>query len=249
MMKKSIALSALSLTLCISSLTADPVPDMALLTAGTFAYPYGLPDYSVAAELQFKKDKTFALYYAAPGYTSYNTGSFSIEGGQVRLRPVKCYTDRGGSPMDCKEGAGEFTCRISENAESLHYSRFLSCDAKKAETAAGIDFPAHGSKVKSGEKRRIQGIGVVTMGAREGVTTASVKIRKSPSTDAEAVTFVDFEVQASLPSVPANSRVIVLARTEAKEKVGKWNNYWLCVDVGMNRGVWMYGEFVSLKGN
>lgn len=204
----------------------------------------------MAAELQFKKDRTYALNYEAPGYGSYDTGSFSIEGGKVRLRPVKCYTDRNGSALvDGREGAGEFSCTLSESPESLYYTRFLSCTAKKTETAAVIDFPVVSTRVKSGEKRRIQGVGVVTMGAREGVTTTIVKIRESPSTDAEAVTFEDFEIQASLPSVPTNSRVIVLARTEVKESVGRWNNYWLYVDVGAKRGVWMYGEFVSLKGN
>ncbi len=50
-----------------------------------------------------------------------------------------------------------------------------------------------------------------------------------------------------MPAVPVNTRVMVLARTGEKDRVGKWNNYWRYVDVGGNTGVWMYGEFVRLK--
>jgi hypothetical protein len=45
--------------------------------------------------------------------------------------------------------------------------------------------------------------------------------------------------------------VIVFARTEAREKVQSWNNYWYYVELDIliggpsaTRG-WMYGEFVA----
>lgn len=88
--------------------------------------------------------------------------------------------------------------------------------------------------VKEGEERKIGDIKVITMGLKSMTATENVKLRKEPKTDAATIQFAvfskkkpddpfDLEFKQFLPK---DTNVTILVRTEKKEKVQEWENYW-----------------------
>jgi len=100
----------------------------------------------------------------------------------------------------------------------------------------------------------IHGVDTVSLGSKNGIVTAALKIRESPGTSAQEITWqCDMPEGEPVKSIEKGKQLTVFARTKEKNKVGKWNNYWYyvmynpdCEDSGSITG-WVFGEFVKIK--
>jgi hypothetical protein len=108
--------------------------------------------------------------------------------------------------------------------------------------------------VPQGENVVIDGIKAVTVGAVNSVATDNVKIRSAPSVNANAYEYSPSIEQGNAGFVPKGTRVKLLARTSAEEKVQTWTNYWYYVELvdsptlNNHRFAWLFGEFIERPG-
>jgi hypothetical protein len=115
----------------------------------------------------------------------------------------------------------------------------------------GIYLTSNDYRVEAGLTRQINGYKVVTMGGVEGRATENVRIRPMPTL---LCNYYEYNggMGGRFPYYPKGYYVKIYARTEKKEKIGDWDNYWYYVELisdtrDMETGwVWMYGEFVVL---
>lgn len=224
--------------------------------------------YKGKSEIQFHKNKTYTVTYDTDAMSFLNSGKYSIKNNAILLEPDTCKDARAGNDMPCGESLGRAECRFTDDNTSLYYSKYLQCTSREKknqkfleslllenENALGmkisrIVFPVQENKVKPGTEVVYDGIPVIVLPG-SGITTTVVKIREKPSTSSKALTYcntVAYDPSSQeYDAVPKNTMVKIIARTRDKCTVGKWNNYWYCISVGMNNRVWMFGEFVKLK--
>ncbi|MBN1523107.1 MAG: hypothetical protein JW904_01385 [Spirochaetales bacterium] len=114
--------------------------------------------------------------------------------------------------------------------------------------------------VREEKKVEINGAAAVTMGYKLRATTENLRIRKGPSTNDEHLTFFFKDTKSgqikSWGSLLAGTNIRVLARTESKQKVEDWNNYWYYVEYKEPKGsmvvykrAWSYAEFINTDSN
>ncbi len=224
--------------------------------------------YKGKSEIQFYKNKTYEFTYDTDAMSFLNSGKYSITNSAILLEPDTCQDVRARSTMPCGESLGRAECRFAVDNTSLYYSKYLQCTSREKnnqkfieslllenENALGMKisrmvFPVEENKVKPGTEVVYNGIPVIVLPG-SGITTTLVKIREKPSTSSKALTYcatVAYDPSAKeYDAVPKNTMVRIIARTRDKYTVGKWNNYWYCISVGMNDRVWMFGEFIKLK--
>jgi hypothetical protein len=93
------------------------------------------------------------------------------------------------------------------------------------------------------------------MGLKKGTVTTNAKFRVTPSPRAREMPFINFTdtgagpAEEKLAYIPADTSVVILARTEQKVKVQQWENYWLYLEVEepldqWKKG-WVFGEFIK----
>ncbi|MBP7737551.1 MAG: hypothetical protein KA369_16340 [Spirochaetes bacterium] len=238
-------------SLLIAATTTMPAPDHNLLSKTDFYFSCcGIG----GSELKFLKNNSFSMHYMIDGgFLWYNEGTYEIAGNDIVLRPVKCRQEQSGPVLDCKKATGDIVCNVVRNDDSVFYSLYLHCRPKNYSYPQAADFknqkfeyPVKDSAVRAGEKKRVDGIAVIAIGAKQAVTTSNVKLRAKPSVSAKEIEFRLYPDYRSL-SVPAKTEITVYARTEKKEKVQNWENYWFYVKAGMADPAWMFGEFVKIK--
>jgi hypothetical protein len=106
--------------------------------------------------------------------------------------------------------------------------------------------------VPAGLDRTVDGVKVKTMGCKPAVVTENAKIRIKPSIDSDTIKYAaEFDGQV-FQYCPADTKITVLARTENKEKINNWNNYWFYVELtGASeyevRYGWIFAEFIKIK--
>lgn len=231
-------------------IAADADLDKNFLTKKPFNYGTIISNGSLA----LFGDNTYTFEYGSEGVNWYNKGSYSVNKGKVNLKPDVCSSHKDGETINCAGTMGEADCSIQTKANDLYFFKYFVCTSKKNKNAVSTNmpsmaFPIGESKVKAGTSKVYKGIPVVSMGMVKGMTTTNVKIREKPSVNAKAIEYIKeiYSPDSSLPSVPAKTEVIVVARTRDRDKVENWNNYWYLVSVGVNSEVWMYSEFVKIK--
>ncbi len=243
MKKKSIIIAGISILLSPLLLAGGVTLTRDYLAKRTFI-PY--PGYE-GSRVLFQNNGTYSYLSFGNGGEYLWKGTYAITGNSVTLTPSECRAD--GKPMDCKDShQGVRSCSIQETPGDLYYERYLVCIDKKSKSSEKLH--TDDAAVKSGSERKFKGVAMVTMGMARGVTTAGVKMREKPSTNAKALEFCDSPYGGATckPSVPEKTEVTVIARTREKETVQNWTNYWYLVNVGFfNPEVWMFGEFVKLK--
>jgi len=196
--------------------------------------------------IEFAKDGTYQFSYFSDGMGGVDEGAFTIVDSRIQLKPQHC---KGNSCW--RFALGRAICRVVATPESLYYRQSLICKSEpgqqlqdNGEYTVTLPFPQ--TKVSQGTKRVFNGTSIITLGESKGTTTSSVHIRNAPERVAQAVDYIPDLGQNSISSVPPGTTVIVIARTEKKEHVNNWNNYWYLVNVGLNQEVWMFAEFVKL---
>ncbi len=126
-------------------------------------------------------------------------------------------------------------CILTDSQNSLKYAYMLECN-KKIFYNRGIPLPPD----KTMKANKIE---VITMGGVKYITTDNVKIREAPSIGSKSIKYVKAIDEGSTEFIPKGTMVTVYARTKFKEKVKNWENYWYLIDVGWNKGVWVFAEF------
>jgi len=204
-----------------------------------------------SGSIEFKRAGAYAGGLTSEGIAWYDEGKFAIRDGQVELKPEKCFYHQDTDVTDCDQSLGHAFCKIEPSPNDPYYAYRLRCTSEKNRKFFGTDnivfvFPQ--TAVPIGTLKIFKGIRIIVIGAI-GTTTTGVKIREAPSPDADAIEYRP-EIYPGAPPwkpfVPSGVKVSVVARTEAKQKIGNWLNYWYLVNVGANREVWMFAEFVKL---
>jgi hypothetical protein len=206
-------------------------------------------------ELQLDATSGYTARYESEGMYWYNSGKYKVEKGYIKLTPEICRqfadADEG---VDCSSTLGEAKIDVIRDEYSLYYKEYLFVQSKlnkellmEGTPNDNFRLPVPGTEVPEGETRMVGSSQVITMGMKKGITTSAVKIRKTASADGEELAYYSGIFEPEQKSVPINTSVTVIARTTEKVKVGKWENYWYCVQVGAHDGVWMYAEFVKFS--
>jgi hypothetical protein len=184
----------------------------------------------------------------------YNSGSFKLEKGLIKLSPEICrqFADAE-EGIDCSNTLGDARIDLIEDEYSLYYSQYLFIESRnnkqllmEGKENDNFRMPVPGTEVPEGETRMIGKWQVITMGMKKGVTTSAVKIRKTPEAEGEELVYFSEIFAPEQKSVPNKTSVTIIARTLEKQTVQKWENYWYYVQVGAHDGVWMFGEFVKI---
>ena len=257
-MKKLILLAALALLSPVILAEEIALNTIDAITGKKYSFQYIIG----GGELYFNKNNTYKISYSSEGWYWEDAGTFQLQKGKIYLKPQQC------SPADKDEKShytmtmGDGVCTLSKSDDTLDYLYSIKCVSTYNKknlwgSNSGNDamtFNDETSRLPAGSARNIKNVPVITMGMKKGTTTTNVKIREKPSTKAKSLKFSrgiygdDSELK---DFVPAGTELTVIARTVGREKVETWNNYWYYVNVGthvgMDDGVWVYGEFVKFR--
>ncbi len=205
-------------------------------------------------ELRLDANYTYMAKYESEGMYWYNSGSFKLEKGLIKLSPEICrqFPDAE-EGIDCSNTLGEAKIDLIEDSYSLYYSEYIFIESRnnkqllmEGKENDSFRMPVPGKEVPEGETRMIGKCQVITMGMKKGITTSAVKIRKTPEMEGEELVYYSEIFAPEQKSVPNKTSVTIIARTLEKQTVQKWENYWYYVHVGAHDGVWMFGEFVKI---
>jgi uncharacterized FlaG/YvyC family protein len=141
------------------------------------------------------------------------------------------------------------------DSSSPKYRQYISYKGKELEQLYiknELKIWNYNTLVKEGEPLKINGRDAVAMGAKEGITTAVLKMRETPSSTAKEIhfTYDDVDETYTVKALPKDTSLIILARTKDTDKVGKYSNYWYYVEFERYfdyMRAWVYGEFVKIK--
>ncbi|AFM14034.1 SH3 domain-containing protein [Turneriella parva] len=199
-------------------------------------------------ELKFTKDMKYSLAFAG-GHTGWESaGTYAIKSNTAILNVQSCSGDLISADV-CQKALQGTVCQVVETRESLDYSHDLSCKFANKFPAFGkdevgdFDFPISKRILPAGAERKWQNIEVVTMGHTVWVSTTTVNLREKPSSQAPTREYIVDPYGERLPSLPKGTKVIVHARTKAKERIGTKENYWYLISVDATDYVWAFGEY------
>ncbi len=213
-------------------------------------------------ELQFFKNNTYKISYGSEGWYWNDEGTYQTKNGKVYLYPTKCTPDQKDDQGHYKFTMGDAICSLFASHNSLDYMLGIKCVSTYNKKHLWGDnlgddkmiFDDNTAKVPEGSKRKIKDIPVITMDMKKGATISNVKIRERPSVNSKSLQYqkgLYADDAKTFPYVPSDTDVIIIARTVNREKVENWNNYWYYVNVGtyvgVENGVWLFGEFVKIK--
>lgn len=216
----------------------------------------GYLDASAGLEPAFKKRLASSLWGPVHGWGMYTRfradgtfhGHFQGEGaGEVlglytvispsRIRLKSIPGERGD---DARPDGFDSECALERDSDSVFKEWYLDCGS--------VRHYDQNSNVAAGMKRSIGDVPAVTMGARSGVTTARVRVRSAPNTAAKELECGGYGTEP-VPYAESGTKLAVYARTESKEKLQSYNNYWYYVNVQcfvLPVHGWVFAEFVKL---
>lgn len=206
-------------------------------------------------EVQLNPDNTYTARYESEGIYWFNSGKFRVEKGLVRLAPDACkqFADTDES-VDCSSTLGEAKVDLIKDDYSLYYKEYLFFESRynkqllmEGKENDNFRLPVPGTEVPEGETRMISRWMVVTMGMKKTITTSSAKIRKTPEETGEEVPYYPAIFEPEQKSVPKNTSVTLIARTQEKYTVGGKENHWYYVQTGACDAAWIWGELVKIN--
>ncbi|HOP31463.1 MAG TPA: hypothetical protein PK293_13620 [Spirochaetota bacterium] len=241
-----IFLFSLFLTLIPAENKADDSQSLTTdyLTSGNWG-----PENILGMKIKFTRDGRFEseINYGQ----SYNdtAGTYSIKNGKLTLVIENSAMDSSLAGFILKNGT------LINDPSSPKYRQYISYKGKELEQLyikGELKIWNYNTLVKEGEPLKINGREAIAMGAKEGLTTAVLKMREAPSSTAKEIhyTYVDVDQTFTVKALPKDRSLIILARTKDKDKVGKYNNYWYYVEFERYfdyMRAWVYGEFVKIK--
>jgi hypothetical protein len=218
------------------------------LASGTWG-----PENTCGIKVKFTKDGKFDMYVEYGQSYSEGKGTYVIKDGKVSLTINKIPPDKQVEGMILKEGQLLNGVLVYDEKSPKYRSCLSFKEGKSLYIDGAVKIWDYNSLIKEGTSFSIDGKEVIAMGAKEGATTAIVKVRETPSATGKEIhyTYEDaMEPPVTVKALDKGKHLIVLARTKDKDKVGKYNNYWYYVEferyIDYMRG-WVYGEFVQMK--
>jgi hypothetical protein len=219
---------------------------------GLFPAKYSTGE-SASSEISFGNNNYYLNFSEECG-AWYTNGTFKIKNGKVFLYPTEC--NNHGEDVKCnKSFFGEGTCYIEDDKNDLLYSKYFICKPLKSEIFTCNDydnvneyfkFPIFKTRIKPGSKKYINNILVITLGQMKGIIIQEAILKKNPNIDSPSIDFIpSFKIE-SHKSVPINEEILLIARTEKKDKIDISNNYWYYINIGFNEGVWVFGDSIKI---
>jgi hypothetical protein len=194
-----------------------------------------------------KKMEVVSHTYGFDENQSIFNGKFSIIDDQTINGVYEYYSAYDNLPPvpNFKPKQNIFTGKIVILDNSVQYDIILKFDT-------GVTLINRSHIVPGGLTKTIDGIKVITMGCKTGIINDNAKIRIKPSIDSDTIKYSTSFDAPTLQYCPKDSIITVLARTENKEKIKNWNNYWFYVELTdaseyEKRYGWIYSEFITIK--
>jgi hypothetical protein len=172
-----------------------PLSDSGSLIDKHFEYGFVIG----GSNINFYKNNKYDIEFGSEGWYWYNEGDYEINKGKIYFTPTKCLDHKDGEVLDCSKTMGSAVGSFNSDEKSLLYEQYLKVTSDKNKNVFSdyegdgsqrmnfINYDILESKVKEGAKRSIEGIPVIAMGLRNGISTDDVKIRKKPSVESESV--------------------------------------------------------------
>ena len=198
------------------------------------------PEYQAGTSLTFKKDSTYEAYIDYGQDFDRKKGTYEIKDGTLTL-----YIE-GGETVFLSGG------RLVREDSSPTYRFCLQFSNSTVVWNKKTSVPA-GTRITIGQ------VAAITAGRLKGTVTVNAKFRERPDTSSRALSCMvlkegpDAPEEIKLDYAPAGSVIGILARTEKKFRVEKWENYWYYVEVFdayrfKAQKAWMFGEFIKIGG-
>ena len=170
----------------------------------------------------------FASDGTMPGSEFNCSGKYKIHNGKLILYFI-----------DIRNCGIKAECTLEHKKNTPVYPLFLFCktDGKGLINFESIEFVAANQKIPKGSRRVIDNNNVITLGEQKGVTTDRVHLRSGPGLQYEPVLCTENMIDYTV--LEKNTKVTVLARTEEKMKIQKWEAYWYYVEID---GSWHEGD-------
>lgn len=254
-LKLSFIIASISIISCNSGNKSEKNADnsqsfeltKSLLTSEKFESIHGM--YS--SSINFLEDDKYNHEMGSEGMGWYNEGTYEIKDNKILLHCTKCAEIKEDSKeSDCFKTLGEAECFIEDTPNSLYYSKNLICRSYNGKWMENeiieVEFPLKSSRLKAGEKRKINNSPAIIMGYISATTTETAYLKESPSETAENVDFFIEKYEEPEPMIPTNYSVKILAKTENKVSVKGVEDYWYYIEVNhYSQSAWIFGK--SLK--
>ena len=207
------------------------------------------PENLLGMKIKFTRDGRFEsdINFGQAGTEA--SGSYTIVKGKLNLSIEKSEPERSIAGLILKNGT------LLSEPGSPKYRTYILFKGKELEQIYfknELKIWDYNTLVKEGDPLKINGREAVAMGAKEGITTAVLKMRETPSSTSKEIhyTYDDVDETYTVKALPKDTSLIILARTKDTDKVGKYNNYWYYVEFERYfdyMRAWVYGEFVKIK--
>lgn len=199
--------------------------------------------------LKFSGDGTYTatVYFGQWGYDV--SGTYLIKNGKITLTIDDNTRDvvlNQWLKNDKPDRYNKYFLRngvLVDDNDSIKYSRYLKFDD-------GTKFADKSTPVKGeGLLKKINSVKVITMNKKRGIVKTNVKLREKADANSREIEYCrDPEMGPCTKYIPKGDEVTIIARTENKVKVQKWENYWYYVEFPSTTGEgWVFGEFIEVK--
>lgn len=141
-------------------------------------------------------------------------------------------------------------CSFEKTDSSIYYVQRLNCGNNEY-------FWDLKNAIEKGAKRTFEGIEIHTLGLEKAIANSNVKFRIKPNTKSKTIKCSiqdNLGGQKEIDYIPKGIEIYLIGRTNEKEKVEKWENYWYLVSMSSNSynacfadAGWVYGEFLEIK--
>ena len=246
---KSLLIILLSVSFVIFTPQNNSADDAQTLTVDhLFSGTWG-PENLIGMKIKFTREGKFESEINFGQAGTEASGSYAITKGKLNLSIEKSEPERSIAGIILKNGT------LINDPSSPKYRQYISFKGKELEQLYIKDelkIWNYNTLVKEGELLKITGRDAIAMGAIEGATTAVLKMRELPASNAKEVhyTYDDIDQTYTVKALPKDTKLVILARTKDRDKVGKYNNYWYYVEFERYfdyMRAWVYGEFVNIN--
>jgi hypothetical protein len=231
-------------------------------------YKWGLTEYPSWGMMSFKPDGTFRT--DIPNTGEQCIGTYTVSDGVLTMN-IQSTFGIGILPEGTKSGT--IKLNVKDAGSPFHPFALVRMDDNSGKA---ILWPEE-IRSPAGKKGTYGGTEIITIQEPGFINTDSVFLRNGPSQNAKPLFYrkdPPFETDEpydvrSEKFFPSGQNLWVICRTAAKNRIGKWNNYWYLVTIiaekgdplcvysfsetddlrnghyYLNRPVWIYGQFVT----
>ena len=198
------------------------------------------------------RSKNSATYHFIGEGGSDIEAKFNISGDTVSISVLPSSVEYAKESATFLEKVGLNTkCKISTLQDSFEFTYALKCSKGKifyGRSHRSID-----------EKRKFNGVEIITTGGKQGVVLEAVRFRRAPDPNGGTIKCklldLDRGGYRDSDSLPKGyKRFIILGRTIEKQKINNWTHYWYLVRLLVDgysgekcadESGWLFGEFIQ----